>query len=61
MLMTILVDAKAGEFLRTTTGRQDRLLAWQTCAGPACRVVLWAGVRRRSNARYCSPQCRQAA
>lgn len=60
-LMTIVVGAKAAEFLGTRDGRHDRLLAWQTCAGPACGVVLWAGVRRRSTARYCSGKCRQAA
>jgi hypothetical protein len=60
-LMTVFIDAKASEYLRTTTGRQERLLAWQTCGGPTCRLVLWAGVRRRSTVRYCSAKCRQAA
>jgi hypothetical protein len=60
-MMTILVDAKAAEFLRTTTGPEERLLAQQTCGGPNCRVVLWAGARRRRSARYCSARCRQAA
>lgn len=60
-LMTIVIGAKAAEFLNTPGGFHDRLLAWQTCAGPKCRVVLWAGVRRRSNSRYCSAKCRQAA
>jgi hypothetical protein len=43
-MMTVLVDAKAAEFLRTTTGPEERLLARQTCGGPNCRIVLWAGV-----------------
>ncbi|MFZ3562790.1 hypothetical protein [Streptomyces sp. BH055] len=60
-LMTITIDASAAEFLRRSTGRQERLLAWQRCNGPSCRVVLWAGTRRRANARYCSGKCRQAA
>lgn len=60
-LMTITIDAKASEYLLTSTGRQERLLAWQTCRASNCRVVLWSGVRRRRTARYCSPRCRQAA
>ncbi|MCX4598387.1 hypothetical protein OG819_55630 [Streptomyces sp. NBC_01549] len=59
-LLTITIDAEAAEFLHTSTGRQERLLAWQTCGGPVCRVVLRAGVRRRRTARYCSARCRQA-
>ncbi|AVZ78006.1 hypothetical protein SLUN_38930 (plasmid) [Streptomyces lunaelactis] len=60
-LMTTVISAKAAEFFETTEGYHDRLLAWQRCAGPSCGVVLWAGARRRSNARFCSARCRQAA
>lgn len=60
-LMTTVISAKAAEFFGTTEGYHDRLLAWQTCEGPSCRVVLWAGARRRRNTRYCSGRCRQAA
>ncbi|MFJ7023512.1 MULTISPECIES: hypothetical protein [unclassified Streptomyces] len=59
--MTTVISAQAAEFFETTEGYQARLLAWQRCAGPSCRVVLWAGARRRRNARYCSGRCRQAA
>lgn len=61
ILMTTIVDDKALEFLYSDEGYHSRLLAWQTCGGPTCRAVLWAGVRRRSNSRYCSAKCRQAA
>ncbi len=40
-LMTTVIGAKAAEFFGTTEGYHDRLLAWQTCAGPGCGVVLW--------------------
>lgn len=60
-MMTVLVDAKAAQFLRTTTGQEEPLPARQRCGGPDCRVVLWAGIRRRRSARYCSARCRQAA
>jgi hypothetical protein len=60
-LMTLTIDAKAAQYLHTSTGRQEQLAAWQTCGGPHCRIVLWAGVRRRRTARYCSAKCRQAA
>ncbi|MFE4613728.1 hypothetical protein ACFRK5_36110 [Streptomyces niveus] len=59
--MTLVVGAKAAEVLDTGTDRQEELLAGQTCGGPGCRVVLWAGVRRRRTARYCGGRCRQAA
>jgi hypothetical protein len=58
--LVAVVSTQAAEFLGNVDN-QERLLAGQTCAGPACRVVLWAGVRRRSTARYCSAACRQAA
>ncbi|GAB2892041.1 hypothetical protein [Streptomyces mayteni] len=61
VLWDVVIGAKAAEILETSTGRQEQLLAGQTCGGPVCRVVLWAGVRRRRTARYCSARCRQAA
>ncbi|MFG3043112.1 hypothetical protein ACGFYZ_40070 [Streptomyces sp. NPDC048330] len=60
-LMTTVISAQAAEFFETNEGYHDRLLAWQRCARPSCRVVLWAGARRRRNARYCSGRCRHAA
>ncbi|MEU0647834.1 hypothetical protein [Streptomyces umbrinus] len=60
-LMTITIDAQAAEYLRTSTGRHERLMALQRCGGPNCRTVLWAGAQRRATARYCSARCRQAA
>ncbi|MFJ9729296.1 hypothetical protein ACIRP3_41795 [Streptomyces sp. NPDC101209] len=60
-LMTTTIGATAAEYLGTSTGPQEQLLAGQRCGGPACRVVLWSGVRRRRTARYCSARCRQAA
>ncbi|MFG2441036.1 hypothetical protein [Streptomyces sp. NPDC048508] len=61
ILMTATIGATAADFLHTSTREQDGLLARQTCQASACRTVLWAGARRRSNARYCSARCRQAA
>lgn len=60
-LMTLTIGASAADFLHTNSPEQDDLLARQTCQGPTCHTVLWAGARRRSNARYCSARCRQAA
>jgi hypothetical protein len=59
--MTTLIDAAAAEDLGASTGRRERLLAWQRCSGPSCRVVVWAGARRRRTARYGSGKCRQAS
>jgi hypothetical protein len=59
--MTTTIGATAAEYLGTSTRPQEQLLAGQRCAGPTCRVVLWAGARRRRTARYCSARCRQAA
>ncbi|MET7458347.1 hypothetical protein ABZT03_42280 [Streptomyces sp. NPDC005574] len=59
--MSATIGATAADYLHASTREQDDLLARQTCQAPACHTVLWAGARRRSNTRYCSARCRQAA
>lgn len=58
-LTATIFDGKAEAFLSGEDGRQRRLLAWQHC--PSCGAIVWAGVRRRVDAVYCSDACRMRA
>lgn len=60
MLTATIISDKAAEWL-WGPGYRPRILAWQTCGAPDCGVVVWAGVRRRRDARYCSAKCRTRA
>ena len=54
-----LTDEKAAAVVDGEHDRERRLLAWQRC--PSCGSIVWAGVRRRADAVYCSDACRVRA
>jgi predicted nucleic acid-binding Zn ribbon protein len=58
-LSTTIIGEEAAAFLRGEHGRERRIGAWQHC--PACGAIVWAGVRRRADAVYCSNACRSRA
>jgi hypothetical protein len=53
---TVISDVAAAWFTALEANWRDRVDAWAHC--PGCGVVVWAGVRRRRDAVYCSPKCR---
>ena len=58
-MTTTAIGKEAEAFLSGERGRQRRLLPWQHC--PSCGSIVWAGVRRRADAVYCSDACRMRA
>ncbi len=58
-LTATVISLEAAQWLRGPAGWRARLIAWRHC--PVCGVLVWAGVRRRADAVYCSPKCRLRA
>ncbi|WP_433411510.1 hypothetical protein ACQP1V_22800 [Microtetraspora malaysiensis] len=55
-----MISEAASAWLETLpTNWRDRVDAWAHC--PVCRRVVWAGVRHRRDAVYCSARCRTKA
>jgi hypothetical protein len=59
MLMETIVSDEAAAWFTTDEGWRAAIRSRQHC--PVCGVVVWAGVKRRSDAIYCSDKCRVAA
>ncbi|MEV4064682.1 DUF2116 family Zn-ribbon domain-containing protein [Nonomuraea dietziae] len=56
MLAAAVISAEAAAWFEQADARRARLTAWARC--PGCGVVVWAGVRRRADAVFCSVRCR---
>ncbi|MER6006740.1 DUF2116 family Zn-ribbon domain-containing protein [Nonomuraea angiospora] len=58
-LAAVVISAEAAVLLESLATRQARIAAWTRC--PQCGVLVWAGVKRRADAVYCSARCRTRA
>jgi hypothetical protein len=59
MLAAAVISAEAAAWFEQADARRARLTAWARC--PGCGVMVWAGVRRRADAVFCSARCRVRA
>jgi hypothetical protein len=59
MLAATVIFAEAAAWFEQADARRARMTAWARC--PGCGMVVWAGVRRRADAVFCSARCRLRA